>query len=79
VSPRQRLDTRSDIRRVLCIEVRYLEGLMHKPTYEDVFSGNTMHLEVVSVQYDPKEFSYRGHIDWMLKVRVTARFFLRNL
>nr|ABK26581.1 unknown [Picea sitchensis] len=44
-------------------EVGYSQGLMHKPTYEDVCSGTTMHSEVVRVQYDPKECSYHSLLD----------------
>jgi len=44
-------------------EVGYSQGLMHKPTYEDVCSGSTMHSEVVRVQYDPKECSYHNLLD----------------
>lgn len=44
-------------------EVGYTQGLTHKPTYEDVCSGNTMHSEVVRVQYDPKECSYQNLLD----------------
>lgn len=36
----------------------YMGGTMKNPTYEDVCSGNTGHLEVVQVTYDPKRVTY---------------------
>lgn len=44
-------------------EVGYSQGHLHNPTYEDVCSGNTMHSEVVRVQYDPNECSYDSLLD----------------
>ncbi|KAJ0961826.1 hypothetical protein J5N97_029654 [Dioscorea zingiberensis] len=39
-------------------EVRYTQGTVHQPTYEDVCTGTTNHSEVVRVQYDPGQCSY---------------------
>ena len=36
----------------------YSGGKTENPTYADVSSGSTGHLEVVQVEYDPKEISY---------------------
>eukprot|EP00252_Welwitschia_mirabilis_P025982 TRINITY_DN831_c0_g1_i1.p1 TRINITY_DN831_c0_g1~~TRINITY_DN831_c0_g1_i1.p1 ORF type:complete len:267 (-),score=12.91 TRINITY_DN831_c0_g1_i1:271-1071(-) len=44
-------------------EVGYSQGFLHKPTYEDVCAGRTMHSEVVRVQYDPSECSYDTLLD----------------
>lgn len=44
-------------------EVGYSQGFMHNPTYEDACSGNTMHSEVVRVQFDPKKCSYLNLLD----------------
>ncbi|HDP81450.1 MAG TPA: peptide-methionine (R)-S-oxide reductase [Spirochaetes bacterium] len=37
----------------------YMGGKEKNPTYEDVASGKTRHLETVLVTYDPKKVSYR--------------------
>lgn len=44
-------------------EVGYSQGYVHNPTYEDVCGGNTMHSEVVRVQYNPNECSYDSLLD----------------
>ena len=36
----------------------YMGGKTMNPTYQDVTSGNTGHVEVVQVVYDPKKISY---------------------
>lgn len=37
----------------------YMGGHLENPTYEDVKKGNTGHLEVVEIQFDPTIFSYK--------------------
>ncbi|GMH09644.1 hypothetical protein Nepgr_011485 [Nepenthes gracilis] len=44
-------------------EVGYSQGFLHNPSYEDVCSGTTNHVEVVRIQYDPKECSYETLLD----------------
>uniref|UniRef100_A0A7N0RDR1 peptide-methionine (S)-S-oxide reductase n=1 Tax=Kalanchoe fedtschenkoi TaxID=63787 RepID=A0A7N0RDR1_KALFE len=44
-------------------EVGYSQGVLDKPTYNDVCSGTTGHNEVVRVQFDPKECSYETLLD----------------
>lgn len=43
---------------VLKTEVGYTGGDADKPTYEQVSSGNTGHVEAVRVTYDPSKVSY---------------------
>jgi len=42
----------------LATEVGYSGGRTKDPTYEDVCSGKTEHVEVVRVQFDPAKVSY---------------------
>ncbi|HLX55222.1 MAG TPA: bifunctional methionine sulfoxide reductase B/A protein [Aquella sp.] len=51
---------------VLKTEVGYSGGTKLNPTYKEVCNGNTGHLEVIRVIYDPKQVSY---------VDVLKRFF----
>ncbi|CAI5470653.1 unnamed protein product [Closterium sp. Yama58-4] len=48
---------------VVKTEVGYTQGINDKPTYEQVCSGRTGHVEAVRVVYDPKEVSYEGLLD----------------
>lgn len=41
----------------------YTGGQLADPTYEQVSSGNTGHLEAVRVEYDPNEISYETLLD----------------
>lgn len=43
-------------------------GNVDQPTYEQVSSGNTRHVEVVRVEFDPEQLSYRE----LLEVFFTA-------
>ncbi|MAZ10243.1 MULTISPECIES: peptide-methionine (S)-S-oxide reductase MsrA [unclassified Limnobacter] len=46
------------IRGVKSVESGYTGGRTSSPTYEQVSQGNTGHVEVVRVQYDPQQISY---------------------
>jgi peptide methionine sulfoxide reductase msrA/msrB len=37
----------------------YMAGSMENPTYQDVLSGTTGHLEAVEITYDPNQVSYK--------------------
>ncbi|BAQ11038.1 peptide methionine sulfoxide reductase [Bacillus sp. OxB-1] len=41
----------------------YMGGQLENPTYEDVKKGDTGHLEVVEITYDPEIFSYEQLLD----------------
>lgn len=45
----------------------YAGGTVPDPTYEAVTSGRTGHAEVVKIEYDPAEITYREILDWFWK------------
>jgi peptide-methionine (S)-S-oxide reductase len=46
------------IRGVKSVDSGYTGGRTPSPTYEQVSSGNTGHVEVIRVKYDPQQISY---------------------
>jgi len=48
---------------VIGTEVGYMGGVTENPTYQQVCSGRTMHIEVVDVEYDPDVISYERLLD----------------
>lgn len=42
---------------VVSVEPGYTGGATKNPTYEDVSSGNTGHVEVIQIQFDPRRVS----------------------
>ena len=51
------------LRGVLDTKVGYSGGHTKNPTYEDVCSGNTEHVEVVQIEFDEKTISYKEILD----------------
>src|SRR5262245_49420733 len=48
---------------VVSTRVGYTGGTKKAPTYEEVSSGGTGHLESIEVAYDPKRVSYKTLLD----------------
>ncbi|MBI5465835.1 MAG: peptide-methionine (S)-S-oxide reductase MsrA [Candidatus Kerfeldbacteria bacterium] len=47
-----------NLRGVISVKPGYAGGSIANPTYEQVCSGSTGHIEVARVEYNPKEISY---------------------
>ena len=47
------------LRGVISVEPGYTGGKVKNPTYEEVSGGETGHVEVVRVEYDPEQIKYR--------------------
>lgn len=54
-------------RGVKATSVGYSGGVSKNPTYEDVCSGTTGHVEVVEVEFEPSEISYNDLLDLFWK------------
>jgi peptide-methionine (S)-S-oxide reductase len=52
-----------EVKGVKATAVGYSGGTLKNPTYQDVCRGQTGHAEVVQVDYDPAEVSYRELLD----------------
>lgn len=48
---------------VKSVESGYMGGHVENPSYQQVCSGNTGHVEVVRVSFDPKELNYRDLLE----------------
>ena len=57
-----------DLPGVLMTSVGYSGGDTDNPTYEDVLTGTTGHIEVVQVEYDPNIVSYDELLDMFCKI-----------
>jgi methionine-S-sulfoxide reductase len=49
---------------VLDVVSGYTGGMLENPTYEQVSSGNTGHIESVLITYDPRRISYQQILDY---------------
>lgn len=47
-----------ELRGVVSVTPGYAGGEIKNPTYEQVSGGNTMHAEVIKIEFNPKEISY---------------------
>lgn len=52
-----------DLRGVTSVESGYMGGQVDNPTYRQVCGGNTGHVEVVRVTFDPQIISFREVLD----------------
>jgi peptide-methionine (S)-S-oxide reductase len=52
-----------DLRGVISVESGYAGGHVAEPKYEQVCTGGTGHAEVVRIDYDPAEISYRDLLE----------------
>lgn len=52
----------------------YMGGNMKNPSYEDVCTDETGHIEVVQVEYEPKEVSYEELLDVFWKIHDPTQF-----
>ncbi len=48
-----------ELRGVISVMPGYAGGTKENPTYEEVSSGNTGHAEVIKIEYDPLQISFR--------------------
>ena len=53
----------AELQGVISIYPGYTGGKEKNPTYKDVSSGKTSHLEAVQIQYDPKKVDYKTLVD----------------
>jgi peptide-methionine (S)-S-oxide reductase len=52
-----------NLKGVVETEVGYMGGHMNNPTYDDVCTDETGHVEVCQVEFDPKQISYNEILD----------------
>jgi len=53
----------------------YLGGSLDNPTYQDVLTGKTGHLEAVEITYDPDQVSYQELTKFFFEPNIYLRFF----
>lgn len=62
------------VKGVVSTSVGFMGGDTRYPTYKDVCTGNTGHAEVVHLEYDPKEVSYRKLLEIFWKIHDPTTF-----
>jgi peptide-methionine (S)-S-oxide reductase len=58
----------SKLKGIIKTEVGYCGGNNKKTTYKEVCSGNTNHVEVVKLDFDPKIISYEKVLEFFFKI-----------
>jgi peptide-methionine (S)-S-oxide reductase len=53
----------SGVKGIIGTRVGYMGGTLESPTYEQVCSGGTGHIEVVEVRYSPEEMTFQGLLE----------------
>ncbi|MBI2667898.1 peptide-methionine (S)-S-oxide reductase MsrA [Candidatus Woesearchaeota archaeon] len=56
------------LKRVISTTVGYMGGNMKNPSYEDVCTNKTGHVEVVMLEYNPKNISYSELLETFWKI-----------
>lgn len=57
-----------DLKGVLKTNVGYSGGSTENPTYKEVCTGTTGHIEVIQVQFDPKIISYQNILKYFFEL-----------
>ena len=58
----------SKLKGVIKTEVGYCGGNSKKTTYKEVCTGNTMHAEVVKIEFDPTQITYQEILYFFFKI-----------
>ena len=58
----------SKLKGVIKTEVGYCGGNNKKTTYKEVCTGNTMHAEVVKIEFDPNQITYQEILYFFFKI-----------
>ncbi len=53
---------------IVATDVGYMGGTVKNPTYKQVCTGTTGHVEVTRIEYDPKVISYREVLDIFFQI-----------
>ncbi|MBR4146696.1 MAG: peptide-methionine (S)-S-oxide reductase MsrA [Bacteroidales bacterium] len=56
------------LRGVLCTKVGFMGGKLENPSYKEVKTGATGHLETIRVDYDPETVSYEALVKYFFEI-----------